>query len=268
MEKFKLSLPILALFGFMLVILFFDPLREKKLEPATEIMLPVGFSDLGAKMIANGTIDLNKLVDLYTQRGGIDSYDKLFIEDSANKIKLNKRNSSLVLNMFWGLGLANKNPVLDKGSINDPAIGATANYAATAGWSLAKSDPMEHFSKHELILLSANKQESLERIAKGIFRPCCDNSTYFPDCNHGMAMLGLIELLLANDVKEEDIYSLALAVNQIWFPDNYRLILNYSSGRKLTPMELLGPDFSSQSGFKKIQSQVEAGSSPSGNCAA
>ena len=37
----------------------------------------------------------------------------------------------------------------------------------------------------------------VEEIAGNIYRPCCGNSTAFPDCNHGMAMLGLIELMVS-----------------------------------------------------------------------
>lgn len=31
---------------------------------------------------------------------------------------------------------------------------------------------------------------------------CCGNSTYFPDCNHGAAMLGFIELAVSQGLVE------------------------------------------------------------------
>ena len=31
-------------------------------------------------------------------------------------------------------------------------------------------------------------------IAKNAYRSCCDNSTFFQDCNHGWALLGLLQL--------------------------------------------------------------------------
>ena len=43
------------------------------------------------------------------------------------------------------------------------------------------------------------------KIAKGIYRPCCNNSTYFPDCNHGMAMLGLLVPSLTRGHRGRDV---------------------------------------------------------------
>ena len=62
---------------------------------------------------------------------------------------------------------------------------------------MAKGDAMEHYSKHALIALTAEEQDLVNRVSLNIYRPCCNNPTYFPDCNHGMAMLGLLELMAA-----------------------------------------------------------------------
>lgn len=35
----------------------------------------------------------------------------------------------------------------------------------------------------------------VEEVAAAVYRPCCNNHTPFPGCNHGMAMLGLLELM-------------------------------------------------------------------------
>ncbi|MBI2406221.1 MAG: hypothetical protein HYV25_01400, partial [Candidatus Harrisonbacteria bacterium] len=101
----------------------------------------------------------------------------------------------------------------------------------------------------------------VERVAKGIYRPCCGNSTYFPDCNHGMAMLGLLELMAAQGVSESDMYRAALAVNSFWFPDTYLTIATYMQHRgtawkNVDPKDALGADFSSATGYRRVMQEV------------
>lgn len=98
-------------------------------------------------------------------------------------------------------------------------------------------------------------------MSKNIYRPCCNNSTYFPDCNHGMAMLGLLELMASQGVSEEDMWGAALAANAYWFPDQYLTIATYMKNKGIewedvNPKEILGYNFSSASGYKNIASQV------------
>ncbi|MBI4385699.1 hypothetical protein HY573_02620, partial [Candidatus Parcubacteria bacterium] len=78
---------------------------------------------------------------------------------------------------------------------------------------------------------------------------------------HGMAMLGLLELLAAQGVSEAETYRAALAVNSFWFPDQYATIARYfaSKGiapRSVDPKEILGAAYSSGSGFRQIASLV------------
>jgi hypothetical protein len=77
---------------------------------------------------------------------------------------------------------------------------------------------MDHYSAHELVVLNEERQGLVERMAKKVFRPCCRNSTYFPDCNHGMAMLGLLEILAAQGATEDDLHAVAEKANGLWFP--------------------------------------------------
>ena len=79
----------------------------------------------------------------------------------------------------------------------------SAHYASTGGWTLAAKPIMEVFASLPLIKLTAEQQERLQKVAEATYRPCCGNSTAFPDCNHGMAMLGMLELMAANDASEE-----------------------------------------------------------------
>ena len=195
------------------------------------------------------------------------------------KISMTQENAGFLLNMFWAFGLGNKNPVLETGPMvnydgKEPTSRAEAlvkagNFASTGGWSLSVGDSMNHYSQHEFLKLTENQQALVEEVAKNIYRPCCGNSTYFPDCNHGMAMLGLLELMAANNVSEREMYRVALQVNSLWFPDTYATIASYLEQEELIfdevdPKMLLGKDFSSASGYANVFNKVKKPAIPSG----
>ena len=152
----------------------------------------------------------------------------------------------------------------------DARYGGAGGFASTAGWTLAKGSAMDHYSRHQFIVLTPQEQEKVERVSKNIFRPCCDNSTYFPDCNHGMAMLGLLELMAFQGVSEEEMYRAALQVNAYWFPDTYITIAQYLKAKGIdwqeaSPQEILGVGFSSISGYRRILKEVDAKAQPQGS---
>ena len=165
------------------------------------------------------------------------------------------------LNLLWAFGLANKNQVLEDGPIMDMRYGGPTNMASVGGWSVTTGSVMDHYDKHALAALTPDQQALVEKMAKRIYRPCCGNSTYFPDCNHGMAMLGLLEYLASNGATEEQIWNAAMTANAAWFPDQYQTIGLYLKQkgmdiRGISPQEILGYDYSSGPGFAKITSQV------------
>lgn len=167
----------------------------------------------------------------------------------------------LLFFLFWALGLANKNPILENGPMMDKQYGGAGNFASTGGWTLAKGNTMDHYSQHALITLTSEQQALVEKISKGVYRPCCGNSTYFPDCNHGMAMLALLELMASQNVSEQDMWKTALIVNSYWFPDTYLTIAIYMKEKgvdwkDVSPQEMLGADYSSAQGFRNISSEV------------
>ncbi|OHB22851.1 MAG: hypothetical protein A2939_03525 [Parcubacteria group bacterium RIFCSPLOWO2_01_FULL_48_18] len=235
---------------------------EEKLLPSEGIVLPVRWGNLGAKMISAGMIDEEKFEELYASRGGLDGETrKLLYGESNGNLKITSENSGIILNLLWALGLGTKNDVLETGPMNDPQYGGAGNFASTGGWTLTKGDVMTHYSQHPFVVLNREQQELVERAAKNIYRPCCNNSTHFPDCNHGMAMLGLLELMASQGISEKEMYKVALQVNSFWFPDTYIAIAQYleSKGTDWTeanPKELLGYDFSSAAGYRQILSQV------------
>lgn len=235
---------------------------EEEVLPFEGVVLPVIWGDLGTQLVDNGTIDAKKFKEIYESRGQFsDEYKKLLLDQNNGKVKITRENASYLLNLFWALGLANKNSILEKGEMMNPVYGGAENFASTGGWTLAQGKSMDHYSRHLLITLTPEQQVLVDKISRGIYRPCCGNSTHFPDCNHGMAMLGLLELMASQGISEQDMWKTALIVNSYWFPDTYMTIATYMKGKSIewenvNPQEILGANYSSAQGYKNISSQV------------
>ena len=196
---------LITLFGFL-------PVEQK-------VFASLDWSNMGERMLEAGVIDQAKFENLYKGRGGLTELDKKLLYGANNKnLEITSENSGMMLHMLWAFGLANKNSILEKGPMMDPRYGGARNFASTGGWTLAKGSAMDHYSMHEFVKLTPREQELVGKVAKNIYRPCCKNSTYFPDCNHGMAMLGFLELMASQGANEQDLYQAALNANSLWFP--------------------------------------------------
>src|SRR3989338_11266611 len=233
---------------------------ETAVLPPSGVELPVRWGDLGKRMVDAGVIDSEKFQAIYAQRGGLSDDEKELLLGAGNgNLKIDAENSGFLLNLLWAFGLGNKNVILEEGPMMQS--GDASRFASTGGWSIAKGSPMDHYSTHAFVTLSDEQHKLVERVSQNIYRPCCGNSTYFPDCNHGMAMLGLLELMASQGVSEEEMYRVALVVNSYWFPSTYLTIAKYKDGQGIAwgdvePKEVLGAAYSSGSGYKKILSQV------------
>lgn len=237
---------------------------EATVIPKEGIVLPIVWGDLGKRMIAAGVIDEVQFKQLYANRGGLTVAEQtMLFGNSSESIRITQDNANFILNMLWAYGLSQKSPILEQGEMTDARYGGNAGqFASTGGWTLAKGDPMRHYSAHAFVPLTTEQQASVERVSRGIYRPCCGNSTHFPDCNHGMAMLGLLELMAANGVSEDDMYNVALQVNAYWFPDTYLTLAKYFKAQgtewnAVDPKTVLGADYSSVAGYKRVLSIVE-----------
>ncbi|OGG71249.1 hypothetical protein A3F27_00080 [Candidatus Kaiserbacteria bacterium RIFCSPHIGHO2_12_FULL_53_13] len=238
---------------------------EESVMPASGVVLPVVWGDLGARLVESGAIDADKLRQMYESRGTWNKeYEWLLVGRENGKLTITRENSGYLLNLLWAFGLANKSTILeDTSEMMNPGYGGAENFASTGGWTVAKGNAMEHYNMHALVELAPEQQVLVDRVSRNIYRPCCGNSTHFPDCNHGMAMLGFLELMASQGVGEEDMYKAALAVNSYWFPDTYLTIAEYMQNRginwkKVSPQEMLGANYSSAAGFRNIMSQVGA----------
>lgn len=237
--------------------------------PSQGVTLPVKWGDLGKQMVDAGVIDGAKFEAVYAQRGGLDAAGKNLLYGANNgALVINEQNSGLLLNLLWALGLGNKNEILEKGPMMDKQYGGADRFASTGGWTLAKGGVMNHYSMHAFMTLTPDQQTLVARVSQNIYRPCCGNSVYFPDCNHGMAMLGLLELMVSQGASEAQMYKTALAVNAYWFPDTYTAIAKYFAKRGTTwanidPKEALSATYSSAQGYRQILAEVEP-SAPKG----
>ena len=240
---------------------------EKAVLPETGVILPVTWGDLGSKLVSTGVIDADKFKTIYNQRGAFSNeYKNLLLGQNDGKLKITNENAGYLLNLFWALGLANKNPILELGEMASPAYGGAGKFASTGGWTIAQGSVMNHYSRHKFFDLTPEQQALVDKVSRGIYRPCCGNSTHFPDCNHGMAMLGFLELMASQGASEQDMWKAALAVNSYWFPDTYMTIAIYMKDRDVewedvSPQEVLGVNYSSAQGYAKIASQVTSPSS-------
>ncbi len=238
-----------------------DALTEA-ITPQEGVALPVRWGDLGKRLAQSGVVDETQFKALYAQRGGMPSDVQALLDSPDNgNLKITPQNSGAVLNLLWAFGLGNKNRILEQGPMQDPQYGGAGRFASTGGWTIAVGNAMSHYSKHQFVALTEDQQALVEKVAKGIYRPCCGNSTYFPDCNHGMAMLGLLELMASQGASEDQMYKTALAVNSYWFPDTYRTIARYFQSKgtnwsSVNPAEVLGASYSSIQGYARIQSLV------------
>lgn len=236
---------------------------------ATADVLPAGgyrtslkWGVIGKKLVEAGAIDKNKYLESFKSEadGGLEL--DILEGDTGKFIEINENNSRFVVNTLWALGLVNKSKVLDEGPMK---TGGTepGNFASTGGWTLGSKPAMELYSSLELIPLTPQEQETVRKIAENVFRPCCGNSTAFPDCNHGMAALAYIELAVSQGQTEKQIYKDLLGLNSFWFPSTYVEMAVYFKKEKNTewknvdPKTALSNDYSSAQGAAKINKAIE-----------
>jgi len=212
--------------------------------------------DIVLRMVADGVIDLAKMEALYKDRGGIPpELKQLLAEPSAAPLVVTAENADWLVNILWPVGLSNKMAINRKSPIGGKDLG---NYASTGGWQLGKAkNGARYFNRHRLIPLTLEQERRVWRIATSTYRPCCDNSTFFQDCNHGSAALAVIQLGVAQGLSDDQIYRTLLAFNSFWFGPSYletALYLNVVEGKNwsdLDPRLLLSRRYSTASGWHR-----------------
>ncbi len=233
-----------------------------KVLPAQGYTTKLKWGDIVKKLVEVGAIDPAKYQQIYNSKTNGAEQLSLLEGESDQAISIDENNAYFVVNTLWALGLTQKSQVLDEGPMRTGGTD-TGNFASTGGWTLGTKAAMELYSSEELIPLTEEQQKLVQKIAANVYRPCCGNSVAFPDCNHGMAALGYIELAVANGLNEEQIYQDLLAFNSFWFPDTYVEMAIYfqqqegKSWDKVDAQTALSRDYSSSAGAQKIKQAVQ-----------
>jgi len=232
--------------------------------PKSGVTIPAKWNDVLVKAVDFGAIDINKYEEALA-KGGMElsgENKKLLTQGSDENITFTRENAWFYLNALWAIGLVNENPVLAQGKIS--AYGENKKQlASVGGWTLGKRSGDKLFAAKKIIALTPSQQELLEEIVQNVYRPCCNNNTAFPDCNHGMAALALAELLISQGATKGQVYDALLVANSYWFEQTYVNIAAYleEGGNSWTAAnagELLGSKYSSASGSLSIAKSLKS----------
>lgn len=237
----------------------------EQVNPKEGYNLSVSYGDLGPQLLESGVIDYDAMAALYQERGTPLSEDqvKILKSGSSDEIVIDAGNANFLLNFFWAVGLANRNSILTEGPMVQNSEGQVERFASTGGWGLATKPVTELYASIDLISLTAEQQHHVEEVAKGVYRPCCNNPTHFPDCNHGMAMLGLLEWMASHGAGIDEMFEAAKYVNAYWFPQQTletALYLQINQGIEFVDADarlLVGNTLSSASGFGMVHEDLQ-----------
>jgi hypothetical protein len=232
-----------------------------RVNPAAGYTIPATFGDVGPQMLAAGAIDYDQFTRVYDQAGQplTAAQQAILTAGSDEHVHINRENAYFLLNFFWALGLVNDNPVLTEGPLVEYSEGRIERFAATGGWTIGQKPPAELYAGAAILHLNHEQQERMEEVAYNAYRPCCNNHTAFADCNHGMALLGLLQLMAAQDATVEEMFEAAKYVNAFWFPDQTLQMASFfqlNQGlafAEVEPRLLVGPQISSATGYRNVQ---------------
>lgn len=235
---------------------------KQKVLPQKGYVLSVKWNDIGKQLLESGVIDKAKYEQLFAADPVAKNEMQHLMNASNEAMAINEGNSRFMVNTLWALGLVNKNKILDEGPMKTYGKGEVMNFASTGGWNLGTKPTSELYSSKEIIKLTDKQQEIVKKIAQNVYRPCCGNSTEFPDCNHGMAALGYIELAVAQGVSEEQIYEDLLKLNSFWFPQQYVELAAYfnqqnTDWNKVDAKLALGSQYSSAQGSQRTRQAIQ-----------
>jgi hypothetical protein len=232
----------------------------QQVNPPEGYALPIKLGKIGPQLLAAGAIDYKRFLQIYQDAGQplTDQQQAILTKGSDQPLVIDRSNAYFLLNFFWAIGLTNKNKILTEGQMMKNGKDNVVNYASTAGWTIGAKLPVELYASTALISLTAEQQKRLEEVAHNVFRPCCNNPTDFPDCNHGMAMLGLLEVMAAQNATVDEMFKTAKYVNAYWYPQQtLELAIAFKAARsqdfaQVDGRELTSVKYSSGSGFKTV----------------
>lgn len=237
-----------------------------QINPKDGYTLPISYGDLGPQLLESGIIDYEAFAAIYANAGNPLSAEQVEIlkNGSDQEIVINAENAHFLLNYFWAVGLVNNNPVLTQGPIVQNSEGQVERFASTGGWTLANKPVTELYASIDLIRLTAEQQARVEEVAAAVYRPCCNNPTHFPDCNHGMAMLGILELMASQGATTDEMFEAAKYINAYWFPQQtLEMALYLKANHDIDFIDadaklVVGTQLSSSSGAQMVHADLQS----------
>ncbi len=227
---------------------------EKVLPPqGFQTRIRWGNSNVIPRLVELGVIDAGRFEQAV---GNLTPEQRRILTDPNydGTLSIDANTSWFMVTILWPLGLSNKNPVLDK----SPMAGgqwSIFNFASTGGWTLGNETGGNYYNRFELVKLTPEQQAVLDEVAPRVYRPCCNNPTSFPDCNHGAAMLGILTLGASQGLSKQELFAVARQFNAFWFPSQYMetaLLFKFAKGLdwdQVPPDQVMGYDYSSASGW-------------------
>jgi len=236
--------------------LLYDEVASKVV-PETGYQSRIALRDSIVRLVRQSVINMEKFFAV--QRNGEKmpgDLSHVLSDPSERSIRLSSENAAAYVNLLWPIGLANRMA----GNFSSPLTGSSRpTYASTAGWTLGDRDEGgDYFNRFPIVDMTPSEEALAIHVAKSTFRPCCDNSTFFQDCNHGSALYGLMQLGASQGLQAADLYREALAFNSFWFEHYYvrsALFFAVARGvawRDVDPKEVMGEAYSSSSGWRDV----------------
>jgi len=233
-----------------------------ELLPKEGIAVNATWGDLMPRMVAAGALDPVKFTAA-EKRPLTDVEQRILTSGADEPIRIDADNAHFVLNALWGVGIANRNPILTTtGPMATLAAEKRGQLASTGGWTLGQKSGGEYLAQFDLIPLTESQQQVLEQVAANSYRPCCGNPTAFPDCNHGAAGLAMAELAAAAGASADEIFAALKGFNSFWYPNQYYVLARYFERRgtpwpKTDAKVVLSANYSSGQGWQKISAQLQ-----------
>ncbi|TET97877.1 MAG: hypothetical protein E3J29_04095 [Dehalococcoidia bacterium] len=232
--------------------------------PEGGVTLDARWGDVPRRLVEEGVIDLEKFKAAAQRAGSPLTPDQLELlsEGSDEPVTFDADNAYFVLDVLWALGLANKTTLLTEGPIAQQGWDQAGHYASTGGWTIGVEPGPEYIAALDLIRLTPEQQAVVDDVAYNSYRPCCGNMTAFPDCNHGMAALGLAELMASQGASADEIFQALKEVSPFWFPNQYHQLALFFQGQDqewedVDARVVMGRDYSSAGGFKQVSAWLE-----------
>ncbi len=207
------------------------------------------------KMVEDGVLDPAKLENILKNSYGQEmkpEWKRLLEEPySDEKLRIDAENSVFMMYILWTLAKHNDIQVIH----NSRFASSFKNYdigVGRAGYGDAK-----------LLELKPEQLQVAANVAQNSYRPCCGQSAANPDCSHGYAALGLMELMASQGYSEGEIFDAFVKFNSFWFPSTYIQNAVYFEATQGLSWEdvdkklVAGAGYSSLSGSYNVKKELE-----------